>query len=50
MTYQLFDERDERLEVLLEREMELITIFEVDGNFVMLVVFCADNVASETHS
>jgi hypothetical protein len=32
MTYQLFHKRDERLQVLFEREMELVAVFEVDGN------------------
>ena len=30
MTHQLFDECDEGLEVLLEREVELIAVLEVD--------------------
>jgi hypothetical protein len=31
-TYQLFDQRDERLQVLLECEVELVALLEVDGN------------------
>jgi hypothetical protein len=32
-TYQLFDQRDERLQVLLECEVELVALLEVDGNW-----------------
>jgi hypothetical protein len=32
VTYKLFDKRDERLEVLLERQMELVAVLEVDGD------------------
>jgi hypothetical protein len=30
MTYQLFHKRDERLQILFERKMKLIAVFEVD--------------------
>jgi hypothetical protein len=33
VTYQLFHKRDERLQIFFEREMELVTVFEVDGNY-----------------
>jgi hypothetical protein len=39
MTYQLFHERDERLQILFEREMELIAVFEVDRDFRVLVEY-----------
>jgi hypothetical protein len=38
VTYKLLHERDERLEVLLEREMELVAVFEVDGDCLLLVM------------
>lgn len=31
--YQFVDERDERVEVLFEREMELVALLEVDGDY-----------------
>jgi hypothetical protein len=33
LAYQLFDERDKGLQILLERQMELITVLEIDGNY-----------------
>jgi hypothetical protein len=36
MTYQLFYKRDERLQVLFEREMEFVAVFEVDRDWVVL--------------
>lgn len=35
--YQLFDKRDERLQILFQGEVELVTLLEVDRDYVMLV-------------
>jgi hypothetical protein len=35
--YQLFHKRDERLQVLFQSEVELVTLLEVDRDCVMLV-------------
>lgn len=32
ITYQLFHERDKRLQVLLKREMKLVAVPEIDRN------------------
>ena len=37
VAYQLFDERDERLQILFQGEVELVTLLEVDRDYVMLV-------------
>jgi hypothetical protein len=36
LTYQLFDQRDERLQVLFQCEVELVALLEVDGDCVRL--------------
>jgi hypothetical protein len=37
VTYQLFHERDERLQVLFQSEVELVSLLEVDRDCVVLV-------------
>ena len=37
VSYQLFYERDERLQVLFEREVKLIAVLEVDGDCTVLL-------------
>jgi hypothetical protein len=37
VAYQLFHERDERLQVLFQGEVELVSLLEVDRDCVMLV-------------
>jgi hypothetical protein len=36
-SYQLLDERDERLQVLLDCEVELVAVLQIDGDCAVLV-------------
>lgn len=35
-THQFFDERDEREQVLLDRDVEFILVLEIDGDYLAL--------------